>query len=238
MISFIIPTLDEEKNIERVVSQFNVLKGKFSYEVIVADGGSKDKTRQIAKKLGCKVFKNNRKNQNIAKNRNLGAKHAKGTILVFCDADTQIKNPVFFCKIVLNKLKNKNIVAGVPKIRVFPKEEKKEDKIFLKLLNYFVEKSFKSKYPMASGQCQIIKKTAFEKVNGYNENLSYGEDADIFLRLGRIGKLYFFSNLIVYESPRRYRKWGYPKLITNAISNYLYKILFKKEKIKEWKRVD
>lgn len=237
-LSFIIPTLDEEKNIERVIKQFDVLKGKFHFEVIVADGGSKDKTRELAKKLGAKIFKNNRLNQNIAKNRNLGARHAKGNILIFCDADTQLKNPVYFCTVVLSKFKNKDIIAGVPKISVFPNEETKEDKVFLKLLNYFVEKSFKTKYAIASGQCQIIKKSAFEKINGYNENLAYGEDAELFSRLRKIGKLHFFSNLIVYESPRRYRKWGYPKLITNAISNYLYNLLFHKNKIKKWERVD
>lgn len=237
-LSFIIPTLDEEKNITRVVKQFDTLKGKFDYEVIVADGGSKDKTIYIAKKLGVKVYQNKRENQNIAKNRNLGAKYSKGDILVFCDADTNISNPSFFCKIVLSKFKNKNIVAGVPKLRVFPNQEKIEDKIFMYLLNLYVKESFHSKKPIASGQCQIIRKSAFEKVNGYNEKLVYGEDADLFLRLKKIGEFYFFDNLVVYESPRRYRKWGYPKLITTAVSNYLYKKLFKKQKIKEWKRVD
>ncbi|MEM4397463.1 MAG: glycosyltransferase [Candidatus Woesearchaeota archaeon] len=237
-ISFIIPTLDEEKNIARVVSQFNVLKGKFDYEIIIADGGSKDKTREIAKKLGCKVFKNNRKKQNIAKNRNLGAKHSKGDILVFCDADTELKNPVFFCKIVLSKFKNKNIVAGVPKIRVFPNEENVEDKIYMKLFNKFIEMSLKTKRPMASGQCQIVKREIFFKVNGYNENLAWGEDNDLFYRLRKHGKFYFFSNLVVYESPRRYRKWGYPKLITTAAANFLSRVVLKKELVKEWKRVD
>jgi glycosyltransferase involved in cell wall biosynthesis len=87
-ISIIIPALDEEKRIGKVVKQFSKVKGDF--EVIVADGGSNDKTVEIAKKEGAKVYSNIRENQNIAKNRNLGAKKAKGEILIFCDADTKL----------------------------------------------------------------------------------------------------------------------------------------------------
>ena len=50
-ISFIIPALNEEKRIERVIKQFDKLDRK-QIEVIVADGGSEDKTVKIAKKLG------------------------------------------------------------------------------------------------------------------------------------------------------------------------------------------
>ena len=44
-ISIIIPTLNEEKLIDQVLSQFdNKIKNKFNLEIIVSDGGSKDNT--------------------------------------------------------------------------------------------------------------------------------------------------------------------------------------------------
>ncbi len=238
MISFIIPCLDEEKRIASVIKQFGVLKGKYDYEVIIGDGGSTDKTVKIAKKHGANVFQNKRENQNIAKNRNLGAKYAKGDILVFCDADTKLSNPLFFTKTIISKFEDTNIVGGVPKIRVLPKEEKNEDKLYLFILNLYCKESFKTKKPIASGQCQIIRRSTFEKIKGYNEKLAHGEDGDLIMRLGKIGKLYFFSNLTIYESARRYRKWGYSKLITTAAANLMSRAIFKKDILKEWERVE
>ncbi len=49
----IIPALNEEEGIAKVICGFK--KAKVS-EIIVADGGSKDKTREIAKKNGAKVI--------------------------------------------------------------------------------------------------------------------------------------------------------------------------------------
>jgi cellulose synthase/poly-beta-1,6-N-acetylglucosamine synthase-like glycosyltransferase len=50
--SIIIPTLNEEKNIATVISQFKALDGAFRYEVLVGDGGSTDRTIEIAGQLG------------------------------------------------------------------------------------------------------------------------------------------------------------------------------------------
>jgi glycosyltransferase involved in cell wall biosynthesis len=236
-ISFIIPCLNEESRIEGTVKQFDVLKGKFNYEVIVSDGGSDDDTAKIARKAGAKVVVNDRKTQNIAKNRNSGAKKAKGDILVFCDADTRLSNPLFFVRTILARFEDKKIIGGVPKLKVFRSEEKKEDKLYLAILNTYIKRSFNTKNPIASGQCQIIRKTAFDKIKGYNESMAHGEDGELIERLGKLGKMYFFSYLTVYESARRYRKWGYPKLITTAAANLLSRALFKKDILKEWERV-
>jgi glycosyltransferase involved in cell wall biosynthesis len=236
-VSFIIPCLNEENRIEGTVKQFDVLKGKFDYEVIVSDGGSDDNTPKVARKAGAKIVVNDRRKQNIAKNRNSGAKKAKGEILIFCDADTKLFNPVFFIKTVLKKFEDKKIIGGVPKIKVFPREEKKEDRVLLPIRDIYIKKSFSTKHPIASGQCQIIRKTAFDKIKGYDEKLAHGEDGELIERLGKLGQLYFFSNLTVYESARRYRKWGYPKLITTAAANLLSRALFKKDILKEWERV-
>ena len=48
MISIIMPTLNEERNIEGAIQNVSKLKGDF--EFIVVDGGSTDRTREIAKK--------------------------------------------------------------------------------------------------------------------------------------------------------------------------------------------
>ncbi|MBT3721646.1 glycosyltransferase [archaeon] len=235
MISIIIPTLNEEKNISRVISQFSKIK---NLEIIIADGSSDDDTIKIAKKLGAKVFLNKRKTQNIGKNRNLGATHAKGNILIFCDADTQFKNAKKAILNIESKFSSNNLLAGVPRLEIFPKEKKIQDFFFHSIFSFILKTSFKTKIPLASGQCQIIRKKIFRQMKGYNSKMAVNEDAEIFERISKKGQVKYFNDIIVYESPRRYRKKGYIYLgVLVLITNFFRKI-FKKEIIKEWQRVE
>ena len=57
-------------------------------------------------------------------------------------------------------------------------------------------------------------------------------------RISKKGQVKYFNDIIVYESPRRYRKKGYIYLgVLVLITNFFRKI-FKKEIIKEWQRVE
>ena len=234
MISVIIPTLNEEKNISRVVSQF---KGIKNIEVIVADGSSEDDTVKIAKKLGAKVYQNPRDKQNIAKNRNFGAKYAQGEILIFCDADTKFKSPKKALKKIKETMEDGEIVGGILKIEIFPRQEKLFDKIAHKIYNKIIQKKLSTKKPIGSGQCQIIKKKEFEKIKGY-PNIPYQEDTEIFRNLRKLGKLHYFDDITIYESPRRYRKKGYVFLGIKALYSLIIRQLFHREVVKKWERVN
>ena len=83
-VSFIIPTLNEEKLIEQCLRSIKGQKTKLKYEIIVSDGNSKDNTRKIAKKYAKVVIC---KQKGIPHARNYGASFAKGKLFVFIDAD-------------------------------------------------------------------------------------------------------------------------------------------------------
>ena len=84
-ISIIIPTLNEEKYIERCLKSLKNQSFR-NFEIIVSDSYSTDDTVKIAKKYGAKVVLT--KKTGPAAGRNEGARKAKGSILVFLDADT------------------------------------------------------------------------------------------------------------------------------------------------------
>src|SRR3989338_341684 len=106
MLSIIIPTLNEEKYLAKLLDSIKN-QGFKDYEIIVADNNSKDKTRQTAKKYGCRVVDGGK--PPIA--RNNGAKAAKGNLLFFIDADCIIGNDFF--KESLYEIKRKSLdVAG------------------------------------------------------------------------------------------------------------------------------
>ena len=77
--SVVIPTLNEELFLPNLLEDFKKQKVK-NFEIIVVDAKSKDKTRKIVKSfkqsLKIKLFLSNKKN--VAYQKNLGAKKAKG----------------------------------------------------------------------------------------------------------------------------------------------------------------
>jgi glycosyltransferase involved in cell wall biosynthesis len=237
-VSFIIPALNEEKGIAVLIDDINKLDKNYNYEIIVADGNSTDKTVEIAKKKGALVIRDNKDApKTIANGRNTGAGIATGDIFIFCDADTVIKDPNNFLSEVFTVFQDSQVVGGTPSLSIFPDETILKDKVFHYLFNNIVRFSFTTKAPISGGQCQIVKGFAFREVNGYNGNIVHGEDSDFFRRLRKIGKLHFFTNLVVYESPRRYRHFGYVVLLMQGIYSMAYQHIFKKNVFKEWKRV-
>lgn len=86
MISIIIPTLNEERNLAYVLKDVKkwFKKKKMDYEIIVVDGYSKDKTVEIAKRHGAIVFFDAVGKGSALR---LGMKKAKGDVIIMMDAD-------------------------------------------------------------------------------------------------------------------------------------------------------
>ncbi len=85
MISVVILTKNEEKNLPDCLESIRQL----AYEIIVIDDNSTDKTPEIAKKFGAKVF-TRPLNNDFAAQRNFGLEKAKGNWVLFLDADERI----------------------------------------------------------------------------------------------------------------------------------------------------
>jgi glycosyltransferase involved in cell wall biosynthesis len=238
-ISIIIPTLNEEKLIFQNLKQFDPdLKEKFEIEIIVSDGGSRDKTVEIANGLADKVLIHNEKfKQNISRGRNQGALVSGGDVLIFLNADTMISDlNLFFEKILSIFESDKNAAIACP-VKVFTNEEIFIDKVFHFLYNNYVKFLNKFFMGMGRGECHIIKKDAFLKAGRYNEEMYAGEDFDLYKRLKKIGKIVFMKDIVIYESPRRYRKFGYLRVFWDWTRNSVWITLFKKSISKDWEEV-
>src|SRR6056297_2678752 len=82
MLSIIIPTLNEEDFLKNTLKE--IKRQDFeNYEIIVADAGSNDNTKEIAKDFNCKIVEGG----SPAQGRNSGAEVAQGDILLFLDSD-------------------------------------------------------------------------------------------------------------------------------------------------------
>ncbi|MDO8487461.1 MAG: glycosyltransferase family 2 protein [Candidatus Curtissbacteria bacterium] len=86
-ISAALATFNEEKNVADCI---NSLKS-FADEIIVVDGSSSDKTRELAQKLGAKVFKTTNK-QMFHINKNMAIDKTAGPWIFLIDADERVSS--------------------------------------------------------------------------------------------------------------------------------------------------
>jgi len=87
-VSIILPTLNEEEGIGKTIDSINLeyfKKKGWDYEIVIVDGGSKDKTREIAESKGAKVIIEPRRGYGRA--YKTGIPKLTGDIIVTGDAD-------------------------------------------------------------------------------------------------------------------------------------------------------
>ncbi|MBI3397211.1 glycosyltransferase [Candidatus Woesebacteria bacterium] len=193
-LSIIIPTKNEQKNIERCLKSLkaqNYPQDKF--EIIIVDNHSKDKTVSIAKKYTDKVYTHG--NERSAQ-RNYGARHARGRYLFFCDADMQLPPPT--AGEVVKLLNNKKTIVSVREMgagKGFWGEV-----LSLERSCYLNEKDIHA----ARG----FPKRLFNKVGGYDERMYAGEDWDLTLRCkaAKAGLLVTETTLSHHEKAKSIRE--------------------------------
>jgi glycosyltransferase involved in cell wall biosynthesis len=168
MLSIIIPTLNEEKYLPRLlecITRSNI----DDYEIIVSDGQSTDKTIDIAKKYKCRIVTS--KKRSPAHQRNQGAKKAQGKLLLFLDADSLL--PQNFFQPVLIEFNNRKLdVAGFYVTFNSKKIIYKFLSNWANIFQFFLHKL----HPFSVGAGIIVKKKYHKKVNGFDESITIGED--------------------------------------------------------------
>jgi rSAM/selenodomain-associated transferase 2 len=192
MISVIIPVINEANNITKISRD---LLDNSEIEIIVVDGGSQDETVKIARQLGLKVISSER---GRAKQMNFGASVARGEILLFLHADTQL--PLGFEKLVIQALFQPQIVAGAFSLQIASKM--RGIRLIEKMTNVR-SRLFQLPY---GDQAIFISQDWFNKVGGFPD-LPIMEDFELILRLKKLGKIAIISNPVI-TSARRWEKLG------------------------------
>ncbi|MEK6855964.1 MAG: glycosyltransferase family A protein [Nanoarchaeota archaeon] len=166
-VTIVVPTYNEEKDIGECLKSLRKQSYK-DFERIIVDDGSNDKTIEIVKRFSeVRIIKGQHRGPGFS--RNLGAKKAKGEILVFIDSDMtfdrdyikNLVNPLLKNKKILGTTHDYELVKNTDniwsrcwgKVRV-SKKDANEVKIFRAIRkNRFIELGgFEPKYGYADDQ--------------------------------------------------------------------------------------
>lgn len=188
LVSVIIPTYNEEKNIGRLLASIKN-QTYINKEVIIVDQSSDDNTIKIARRFSVKIIKLPKPHYYSPPGikRNIGANASKGTILMHLDADMELPNNDIFNKIVTSiNIHNQALVLH--EIDITKKFWGK-----CKAL----ERSFYWNTPIESAR--IATKKLFQKVGCYNEIISSGEDFAISQKYKEVTKVVTKKELYIYH---------------------------------------
>ena len=239
LVSIVVPTLNEEKLLPQMLGQFTSdLIARHGIQIVVSDGGSTDRSLEIARRMAHAVVENTGGvKQTIAIGRNEGAMRAAGEVLVFLNADTRIKDPEGFFPAVLTALAAPGVVGVTCSVRVYPEEERPIDRRFHGFYNWFFRMMNLVGMGMGRGECHVMTRDTFRRVHGYAGRIAAGEDYDMFRRLRALGRVQFLDNVVVYESPRRYRRYGYAYVTASWFLNFLSVFFLRRSILSEWKPI-
>jgi len=206
LVSIIIPCRNEEKFIGRCLESIaNQDYPKENLEILVVDGASEDKTKEIAERFNVNVINNPERFTPFG--LNLGIKNSRGEIIIRMDAHAVYpKNYISKCVKYLLESGADN-VGGI--IKTLPSENTLTARAIAKVLSslfgagnsYF---RIGSKEPRSVdtvfGGC--YKKEVFDKIGLFNEKIIRAQDIEFNKRLIKSGgKILLYPDIVAYYYP-------------------------------------
>ena len=203
-ISAVIPTYNEERNIERCLkSLVNQTLHRAEYEIVIVDGKSIDRTVELAEEYADIVIQ--QKSKGIGGARNDGVEMTSAEIIVTADAD--IIFPEDWLERIYTDFKfKKDVVAVYGPIK--PIEDAFKYRFLIGLFNKITYLFARMRVFYATlGSNTAFRRQAFLQIGGYSD-MPAGDDYEIALRLKRVGKIYYDPTLYVDFSMRRMEQFG------------------------------
>lgn len=223
-ISVVIPCLNSESVIGRALNAIFAGKRKPD-EVIVVDGFSKDRTKEIARTYGVLVFSNPKVHAAAA--RNIGIDKATGEVIAFTDSDC-VPQPDWLERI-------EGAFAGNPTLRglggrmlALPPQNDIEDfsgHVFLNEILCYPLTGMEVRNRMLVGafvtaNC-AYRRDALFSIGGFRDEFgNNAEDIDLYWRLIKSGGCLFYDpEVIVYHSFPRTRRSLAKKYFQHGIAS-------------------
>jgi predicted glycoside hydrolase/deacetylase ChbG (UPF0249 family) len=179
-ISLVIPAFNEATYLPRLLKSVAAARAAYSsdpqaVEVILADNGSNDGTADIARAWGCRVVSEPRRV--IGAVRNTGAAAARGNLLAFVDADSEIHTNTFTA---IEQALTPHFVGGATGVTM--------DRWSIAIgISYAVLRLWCRASGWDTGVV-FCRRDDFKAVGGFDESVLFAEDLAFFKALRRLGR--------------------------------------------------
>ncbi|HLC75190.1 MAG TPA: glycosyltransferase [Candidatus Nanoarchaeia archaeon] len=206
MISIIIPAYNEEKYLKKTIESISEQTYK-DYEIIVVANGCTDNTIEIAQQHADRLFVVDKPHVSIA--RNIGARHAKCSTLIFLDADTRLAPNA------LHEINQQLADAAVATLSTYPNAPKFQ----YYLINAI--KNIEHRFNIWKGSSGVIITTAalFSTVGGFDIQ-KISENHMFIQKCALHGPYKVIDNTYAITSTRRYERWGLCATILFWLANF------------------
>jgi glycosyltransferase involved in cell wall biosynthesis len=194
IISIIIPCYNQGHYLNEALESVALCNDKDIYEAIIVNDGSTDSnTLNVLKELETKGFNIiNQVNKGLGSARNAGIRAAKGKYILPLDCDNKIKPEYIYEGIrLLDEDSTLDVVHG--NAEYFGEKTGILESGNLNLQRLMIENYIDA--------CAVFRKSAWEKLGGYDENMPVMgyEDWDLWLRIAFQGGNFAYVNKILFS---------------------------------------
>jgi glycosyltransferase involved in cell wall biosynthesis len=221
LVSYLITVFNGEKFISKTIS--SILKQEYKHlEVIVVDDGSNDNSLAVLQKFATldqriKIYSPGRLGR--AKSLNFGLSKCTGKYIAVNDAD-DFSKPDRIAK----QVEFMESHPGVGLLGTAKEIHEEDGRVWIDrvpMQNVEIRRFFLKGQPIQHSSV-MFRRDILEKAGGYNENIPFLLDRDIFLRVGKISNMHQLPEplIILNRSPRQYFRNRYTGLERVKLGTY------------------
>ena len=220
MLDIVIPTLNEEYFLPELLRTLEKQTYK-DFNVYVSDGGSRDRTVEVAKKfqntLNLEVVTGVKKG--VSHQRNVGAQAGKSPVILFIDADVLL-HPNFL--LTLTKHINGHSLANC---WARPQSSNPADQFMFLMYNLLALEIGKYIWPAGLGSSIYTTRKIFDQIGGFDESLAIWEDVDYIKRAIKAGARFtVLRQPRIYLSTRRFEVEGRINILLEVAKGMQYSL--------------
>lgn len=220
-LSIIIPTLNEQDNIARTLKRATE---RGTHEIIVVDGGSRDRTLEIARAHDAIIVKSA---PGRARQLSRGASVATGGTLLFLHADTIL--PKDFDVHVFRVLDRPGVCAGAFRLQI--DSEKRSFRLVERVVNV---RSRVRRMPYGD-QAIFVSTDVFREAGGFPD-LPIMEDYALIKRLQKMGRIEMATASVVTSGRRWIEDGVWRTTLRNQLCIAAYRLGVSPARIARWRQ--
>lgn len=225
-VSIVIPVLNEAAILE---ANLRSLGSHDAEEVIVVDGGSSDRTVDIAESCSATVL--HIASPGRARQLNAGARAARGEIVLFLHADVRL--PADAIESIRSAMKRPSAVGGAFRTRTVLDSHTQKNRWIKPMLPIADIRSRYTSTPYGD-QAMFVRRAVWESVGGFPD-VPLLEDAELSRKLARVGELVRLRSH-VRVSARRYAARPLYYTLANNLLPLLHRVGVPPTTLASWYR--